>query len=69
MDSPILILITIRLGLSIIYFKGSLIEISKLYSTSTSAHEDYFTLENSSDPDEMLNFLVFHLGLQKIIFP
>ena len=31
--------------------------------TSTSAPEDYFTLENSTDPDEMLNFVVFHLGL------
>ena len=36
---------------------------------SSGSSDDYFTLENSTDPDEMLNFVVFHLGLLTIILP
>ena len=61
MDFPILI-ITIRMGLCIIHFKGSQVEISKkkyVFQSLTIV----FILAKSAGPDEMLHFAAFHLGL------
>ena len=59
MDIPILIN-AIRMGVSIIYFKRSQVEISKLLYFSPRL---FFILENSEYSDEMLHSAAFHLGL------
>ena len=43
---------TISMDMSILYFTGSLVKISI-----------FFILANSADPDEMLHYVAFHLGL------
>ena len=52
---------TIGMGLPIMYFKGSQVELSKLGCISV--HENYLFLANSADPDEMQHYAAFHLGL------
>ena len=51
---------TMRLGLSILYFKGSQFKVSKI---CFSVAEDGFILANSVDPYEMPHYAAFHLGL------
>ena len=51
-----------RLRLSIIHFKGSQVELSKIYILLLSLRI-VFKLENSAGPDEMLHSVSFHLGL------
>ena len=50
-----------RMGLSIIYFKGSQVVIYQLWCISI--HKDVFTLTNILDPGEMMHHAAFHLGL------
>ena len=52
---------TIRLGLSIIYFKRSQVEIPKFRILRLV--RIVFILDYSADPDEMPQFATFHLGL------
>ena len=52
---------TTEMGLSIIYFKGSKDEISKLRCASIL--KNVFIVANSADTDEMLHFATFHPGL------
>ena len=52
---------TIHLGWSIVYIKGSQVIISNENCISFS--EIVFVLANSVDPDEMLHYAAFHLGL------
>ena len=53
---------TLRMGLSIIYFKGSQVEISNQLRMFPKI---VFILANSADPDEMQHYwyATFHLGL------
>ena len=60
MDFPIQIN-AIRIGLSIIYFKGSWVRISKLCCISVP--EDCYDIAKSVDPDEMQHSAAFHLDL------
>ena len=46
---------TIKLGWSIVYIEGSKVVFLSL--------KIYFVLANSADPDEMLHYAAFHLGL------
>ena len=62
MDFPIQIY-TIRMGVFIIYFKGSQVEIFKKDVHFSPCLKIVFILANSEDPDEMLHFAAFHLGL------
>ena len=55
MDFPIHI-DTISTDLSILYFNGSHVKISKFLNI-------FFILANSADPDEIPHVAVFHLGL------
>ena len=52
---------TIAMGLSVIYFKGSRVEICKLRCTSVV--KDCFCRSKSADPDEMRCFAAFYLCL------
>ena len=63
MDFPIQIH-TIRMGLSIIYFKGSQ-KFPNNYCLQ--ALMIVFTLANSEDTDEMPHFAAFHLGLHCLL--
>ena len=45
----------VKSGWSIVYFEGSKVIIS--------FSEDYFVFANSANPDEMLHYVEFHLGL------
>ena len=47
---------TIKMDLSILYFKGTPVGIFKNHGS-----KDCFMLANSADPDEMLHYLVFHV--------
>ena len=58
MDFPIQI-DTLRVGMSIIYLKGSQVGISNYYIFISL--KIVFTLINSADLDEMLHFAAFHL--------
>ena len=49
------------MGLSIIYLKGSQIEITK--ELITSVLKIVFILANSANPDGMQHYVAFHLGL------
>ena len=60
MDFPIQIN-TIRMGLSIIYFKESEVKIQNNYELQSL--RIVIILANSVDPDEMPHFAAFHLGL------
>ena len=60
MDSPKQIK-AIRMGLSIIYFKGSQVIISQILCISVI--DVVLILANSEDPDEMQHYAAFHLGL------
>ena len=60
MDFPIQIN-TIGEGLSIIYFMGSHVEISKLEVLQS--FKIVLVVANSADPDEMPHYAAFHLGL------
>ena len=60
MDFPIQMK-AIRMGVSIMYFKGSQDSISQLWCISVP--ENCFTVTNSVDPDEMPHYAAFHLGL------
>ena len=60
MDFPIHI-DTISMGMSIVYFKGSLVEFSKL--SLYLSLEVVLILAKSADPDEMQHYAAFHLGL------
>ena len=60
MDYPIYI-DTISMDLSILYLKGTQVKISKIKYISVP--EDCFILANIGDPDEMLSYAAFHLGL------
>ena len=51
---------TISMILSILYFKGSQIEISK--KNVFLSLKIVFKLANSADPDEMPHYAAFHLG-------
>ena len=59
MDFPIHI-DTISMGLPMVYFKGSKVELN--YEVFLSL-KDVLFLANSADPDEMQHYTVFHLGL------
>ena len=59
MDYPIHIS-TISMELFILYFKGSQVEIFKF---SLFLSLKIFFIANSADPDEMLPYAPFHLGL------
>ena len=50
-----------RMGLSIVYFSGHRLSFPK-YDIVLSLRI-VFTLTNSVDPDEMLHYAAFHLGL------
>ena len=50
------------MGLSIVYFKGSQIDISKLICTSVSEYCFYHRLANSADPDEVQHYAAFDFG-------
>ena len=52
----------IHLGRSIRYIEGSHVIISKKYCIHFS-EDRFFVLANSADPDEMLHFVSFNLGL------
>ena len=52
---------TIRIELSILYFKGLLGKFS--IKLCIICPEGCFILANSADPDEMAPFVAFHLGL------
>ena len=60
MDFPIQ-MNTIWMGLSIIYFKGSQVEISNNYVLQSL--KIIFILANSADTDEMPHLAAFHLCL------
>ena len=60
MDYTILI-DTIRMELSILYFKG--LSVKSSIKWCISVHEDWFISANSADPDEMPPYAAFHLGL------
>ena len=61
MDFPIQINPT-RMGSSIVYFKGSLVKISK-YLWHSLLEFFLIILANSAGSDEMPHFVAFHLGL------
>ena len=65
MDFPIPIK-AIRMGLSIIYFKGSQVEIFRIMM-----YFDIFCpyLTNSVDPDKMQHYAAFHLALKLHCLP
>ena len=55
---------TISMDLFILYFKGSLVDISKfLYIHVFLSLHIAFILAYSADPDEMLQYAEFHQGL------
>ena len=60
MDFPLHI-VTVSMGLPIMYLKGSQVEFSK--SWCISVPEDFLISANSADPDEMQHYAAFHLGL------
>ena len=60
MDFPIHI-DTIIMGLPIVYFKGSQIKFSELWSFLSL--KIVLILANSADPNEMQHYAAFHLGL------
>ena len=60
MDFPMHVDI-ISMKLPILYFKGSKVEISKLWCISVT--KNCFCLWNSGDPDEKLHYAAFNLGL------
>ena len=56
---------TISMGLSILYFKGLPVKAS-IYKMMYYCPRRLFLslkIENSADPDEMLPYVAFHLGL------
>ena len=60
MDFPIHI-DTISMGLSIVHFKGSQVEFSKLCCIFVP--EGCFNVSKQNRPDEMQHYAAFHLGL------
>ena len=60
MDFPIHI-DTISMGMSIVYFKGSLVEFSKLWLFLSL--EVVLILAKSADSGEIKHYAAFHLGL------
>ena len=51
------------MDLSILYFKGPQVQISKFYSISVPEDCFYLSKLNSAEIDEMLHYAAFHLGL------
>ena len=51
------------MDLFILYFKGTQVEISKLYYISVPKDCFYLSKLYRADPDEMLHHAAFHLGL------
>ena len=60
MDFPIQ-MEAIRIGLSMMYFKGSQVVIPNYYVFPSVGI--FLTFTNSVDPDKMPHFAAFHLGL------
>ena len=58
MDFPVQIN-KIRMGLSIIYFKGSQVGFSKYFNYELQSLNVIFILANSAGPDEMLHLVHF----------
>ena len=56
---------TIRMELSILYFKGLSVKISK--NDAFLSLKIVFILANSADPDEMPHKAAFHLGLHCLL--
>ena len=57
---------TISMELSILYFEGLLVKISIKFDIFLSL-KIVFILANSADPDEMLPYAAFHLGLHCLL--
>ena len=53
---------TTKSGWSLVYIEGPQVILSKYYQIFFSLKMD-FVLANSADPDEMLQYVAFHLGL------
>ena len=69
MDFPINI-DTISMDLSVLYFKGSQVKISRFYYTVfifLSLTISVLILANSADHDEMLLYAAFHQGLHCLL--
>ena len=54
---------TIHLGWSIVSIKGLQVRIIIFQLFTKKISENRFDLANSADPDEMLRYAAFHLGL------
>ena len=52
---------TISMGLPIVYFKGTKVEVSKLWCISV--NEVLLIIANSADPNEMQHCAAFHQAL------